>query len=260
MPNGGKLSIRTSRFHARPQDATLTHVPEGDYVLLEVSDTGCGMDVEVQQRIFEPFFTTKGPGLGTGLGLYTVYGIVCQCSGHILVRSKRGSGTTFSIYFPMTGGNPSAGKPTAPGPYNHGEHAILLVEDDSRVRTSLADQLTELGYAVISAQSASDALQLAVQHNRKISLLLTDIVMPQFSGPELARRMKETQPSLKVLFITGYPREDQVSPASLGPDSKLLIKPFTLMELGARIHQILGDGASTPANGRIPPEAAPQFN
>jgi two-component system, cell cycle sensor histidine kinase and response regulator CckA len=244
MPAGGKLSIRTTGFTRGPQESALKGIPEGEYVLLEVADTGCGMDDEVRQRIFEPFFTTKEPGSGTGLGLYTVYGIVHQCSGHIQVSSKSGAGTTFSIYFPTASVLVSSDREANQDPRTHSHALVLLVEDDIRVRDCLAEQLSALGFEVISAETSSEALQVAVQHDRKVSLLVTDVVMPHLSGPELARRLRERQPSVKVLYITGYASENLLPKISSGPDSEILMKPFTSLELSSKIDQLMGARAS----------------
>ena len=240
MPQGGKLTIRTSRAAMKSHDAALAGVPIGEYVVLEVCDTGCGMDRAVQERIFEPFFTTKEPGKGTGLGLCTVYGIIQECSGHIRVHSEIGCGSRFEIYFPVANVSPMQ-KPLMSLKSRSGRgESILVVEDDPRVREMLRDQLRTFGYSVFRAENASQALQVARRQGRQIDLLLTDIVMPGLSGTDLARQMRKKLPFLKVLYMTGYAAKDLLSPDSLGHDSELLPKPFTSMELNSKLQQLLG--------------------
>lgn len=240
MPAGGRLTIETRGVVLDERSDATGAVPPGHYVCLTVSDTGIGMDEKTRARLFEPFFTTKPPGKGTGLGLSTAYGIVKQSGGFILVDSEVNRGTAFTIYLPAIQAGPQqqAGgqKGTVAGA---GSGKILLVEDDAGVRNLVSETLTNLGYSVIVARDAEEAIKLFDQHRDSIDMLLTDIVMPRMNGRDLAFHLQSQRPSLKVLFMSGYsdPARSRAGVAEPGPP--LLRKPFTSEALGAKVRELL---------------------
>ena len=202
-------------------------VPAGSYVLLAVTDTGDGMSPEVQHRIFEPFFSTKGPGRGRGLGLASVHGIVKQSSGEIRVESRPGQGTTFRIYFPRLREPPREAAPT-PAAENlpRGHETILVAEDNPALLRVVCAQLEALGYTVVAAADGAEALQLLCAADAQVDLLLTDLVMPGLGGADLARRVSELRPGLRVLFMSGY-AEDFLTPLGAVEDETVILKkPF----------------------------------
>jgi two-component system, cell cycle sensor histidine kinase and response regulator CckA len=208
MPQGGRLSIETQNIDL---EASFTGadmpVKPGSYVMISVSDTGCGIDEATRARIFEPFFTTKPPGKGTGLGLATVYGIVKQRAGYIAVSSRPGGGTTFALYFPrVTSDETERISSTNVSSPNKGHETILLVEDEPPVRAFMRDALRLKGYEVLEARHGIEAMMLSRQHAGRIHLLLTDVVMPQLSGVEVAERIRLFRSDTRVLFMSGYPR------------------------------------------------------
>ena len=228
MPKGGRLLIRARRETVRStiSDAILP-VPVGDCVIVEVSDTGTGMDQATQARIFEPFFTTKGSGRGTGLGLATVYGIVKHSGAGLVVRSTLGKGSTFSVYFARVHEQPEVAPPP-PDPTRAMPTfaaTILLVEDESALREIAHKVLARDGYRVLVAADAEDALTLAASAPFPIDLLLTDVVMPGMNGPKLARELKSTRPAMRVLLMSGYAGDDLTG--ELRPGERFLRKPFT---------------------------------
>jgi two-component system cell cycle sensor histidine kinase/response regulator CckA len=242
MPNGGKLIVETDNvtfeeFTAAQQD----DIAPGEYVLIEVSDTGVGMDTETQRRIFEPFFTTKGPGQGTGLGLATCYGIVKQHGGYIVVYSEAGLGSTFKIYLPQTAGQITAvAQRAAPAAVPGGGETILLAEDEPAVRALAGRVLRERGYTVIEASNGDEALHVAEVRNRSaIDLLLTDMVMPQMGGAALAEHLKELYPGLRVLFISGYTDSALIQHGRMGSVMELLHKPFSPGDLARKVRELL---------------------
>src|SRR5262249_10828280 len=211
------------------------------YVLLDVTDTGTGMDEETQAHIFEPFFTTKEKGKGTGLGLATVYGIVKQSGGFIWVYSELGKGTSFKIYLPRVDE-----KQTQPGAPNKpvaeipaGTETILLTEDEQDVREIAREFLESGGYKVIEAQNGKDAIQLAAQHGDKIDLLLTDMVMPGITGQELAVRLQREHPGLAVVFMSGYSEHAATEMANADPSVRLMTKPFNRATILRAVGEIL---------------------
>jgi PAS domain S-box-containing protein len=241
MPNGGKLIIQTQNLfvdesHRRGQ----TFIRPGNYVMLSVSDTGMGMDKETQSRIFEPFFTTKEKGKGTGLGLSTVYGIVKQSAGYVMVQSEEGRGTTFHIYLPRV--EEPAEKHTAPVANTAlgGHETVLLVEDEESVRQLVRETLTTKGYRVIEAENGEAGLASAAQHQGKIDLVITDVVMPGIGGRELVKRLVETRPETKVLYLSGYTEDAIVSDGTIEPGTAFLQKPFTLQNLSKKVREVLG--------------------
>jgi two-component system cell cycle sensor histidine kinase/response regulator CckA len=208
--------------------------------MLAVSDTGTGMDAETQARIFEPFFTTKSAGKGTGLGLSTVYGIVKQSGGNIWVYSELGRGTTFKVYLPReTRSIVPVREPRPETTDLRGTESILLVEDEDPVRTLAAKVLRSLGYQVMEAKLGRDALAVAGKHNGRIDLLLTDVVMPEFSGAELARKLAESRPTLRVLYMSGYTDEAIIHHGVLAANIAYLQKPFTPEVLAAKVKEVL---------------------
>ena len=240
MPNGGTLTIRTASIWLDQSSAGADLWP-GAYALLEVSDTGVGMDMTTQARIFEPFFTTKEFGRGTGLGLATVYGIVKQMGGTVRVVSAPDQGTTFRLYFPETHGREAVPAHAAAAETPRGTETLLLVEDEDAVRSFLTQVLERQGYRVIAAEHQAAALALAQAYIAPIDLIITDVVMPGGTGPELVKALAEGRPGLPALFISGY--ADAVltrqGPGTFPKASHFLQKPFSAQELLVRIRQIL---------------------
>jgi PAS domain S-box-containing protein len=245
MPGGGRLIVETANV-VLDETYARTHsgVEPGPYVMLAVSDTGHGMDAAVQARIFEPFFTTKEIGKGTGLGLATVYGIVKQSGGHIAVYSEVGHGSTFKVYLPRVDGPllaEEAPGPEAPAP--RGWETVLVVEDDEALRTLAREVLTLEGYTVIESGQPADALARMERHEGPIHLLLTDVVMPQMSGIQLAELLRAARPGLKVLFMSGYTDGAMVRRGVLQGGTHLLNKPFTPDGLTRKVREILTESA-----------------
>ena len=241
MPDGGRLIVETSnRIVDAAQAARHINLPPGDYIVLSITDTGCGMDENTRTHIFEPFFTTKGVGRGTGLGLSTVYGIVQQNKGHIEVDSVLNQGTTFTIYFPQASPTTAPVLPRKTAPTSAtGKETILLVEDENGVRLITARMLKKLGYAVLEANSAETALELCRQRNEKIDLLITDIVMPDMGGPDLAKKLARSNPGLKTLFISGYTGE-MLNKYDISLSSVIFLeKPFTVKTLSRKAREAL---------------------
>ena len=204
MPEGGRLTIETGNAEideSYVQQHVVDHI--GSYVLLTVSDTGIGMDVETRSHIFEPFFTTKEVGKGTGLGLATVYGIVKQSGGDFWVYSEPGAGATFKIYLPRVDAPPERRerRRLRPPSAGHGE-TILLLEDEADLRELMIEWLREIGYTVLEAKNGRDALDISAQRRSPIDLLLTDVVMPGMGGRELAEKLAASRPSVRVLYIS----------------------------------------------------------
>jgi two-component system, cell cycle sensor histidine kinase and response regulator CckA len=244
MPQGGTLTIETANVTLDRKDAAaLSAAKPGPHVVLSVTDTGVGMDKTTQARMFEPFYTTKEVGKGTGLGLSTVFGIVKQSGGTIWASSEAGRGTAFKIYFPATdasGVNPS--RPVAVIPERdplRGTGTILVVEDEERVRVLTCMILRKFGYQVLEAPSGADALTLSEHHPGPIDLLLTDVVMPRMSGPQLAERLVAARPTIKVLYMSGYIGGSAYQQGSLVPGAEFLQKPITPEALAHRVQEVL---------------------
>jgi len=248
MPTGGKLTIETSNVTVDDEMARLMAAKPGSYVMMAVTDTGVGMPAEVRARIFEPFYTTKEKGKGTGLGLSTVFGIVQQNGGAIWVYSEPGIGTTFKIYLPRVDLEVGESRPL-PVPVNlEGHETILLVEDDEQVRTVALNILERYGYTVFSIEDPFEALALCQRYEKRIDLLLTDVVMPLMSGPELAKRVVALRPEIKVICMSGY-TDDSVVRHGVVADagSAYLQKPITPRLLAAKVRAVLDGGAEPPA-------------
>jgi signal transduction histidine kinase/ActR/RegA family two-component response regulator len=252
MPGGGTITIET--VNAELDEAyAMQHagVHPGNYVMLAVSDTGIGMDENTKSHIFEPFFTTKEMGKGSGLGLATVYGVVQQSGGHVWVYSEPGRGSTFKVYLPRVEDAPT-GTPVnvSEKPAARGSETILVAEDDRQVRNLTVAILRACGYRVLDVENARDAEQLCQQHEREIHLLLTDVVMREMSGPELARRVQKVRPRTKVLFTSGYTDSAIVHQGVLDPGIAFLPKPFTPASVAAKVRQVLDgvDGRSSGAD------------
>lgn len=241
MPNGGEIIIETGNADLDQRDREALNSPgPGRFVMLAVSDNGCGMDAETKAHIFEPFFTTKEQGKGTGLGLATVFGIVNQSSGCIFVHSEPGHGTTFKIYLPHIANEMESQDISVLGAVDvSGDETILLVEDQEAVREAAAEYLAVNGYTVLTASRGSEALKIAQQRKEPIHILLTDVVMPQMSGRELAERLTLIHPETKVIFISGYSNNLLSNQQVLDPKHQLLQKPFRLESLGQLIREAL---------------------
>jgi two-component system cell cycle sensor histidine kinase/response regulator CckA len=240
MEHGGKLTIQTANARLDAQHPLLDHdALPGNYVLLTVSDTGTGMDKQTQAKIFEPFFTTKEPGRGTGLGLATVFGIVKQSGGYISVHSEPGSGTTFKIYLPSTTEAPSQ-RPLVTEPSTlMGTETVLVTEDQDEVRKVVRDILRLHGYQVIEARNGGEALLCYEKQGSAIDLLLTDVVMPQVTGPELVERLRKIRPGLCVLYMSGYTDHGVVGKGTLESDIHFIQKPIVPAALLRRVREVL---------------------
>jgi len=251
MPTGGRLTIETSNV-TLDRDYSVAHhnLEPGSWVMLTVSDTGCGMDAETQSHIFEPFFTTKKQGKGTGLGLATVYGVVKQSGGFIYVYSEVGHGTTFKVYLPeVTSDVEREAEKTVVAP-PRGSETILFVEDEESVRELVRDYLAGTGYHVLEAVDGVQALEVAAAHQGAIQILVTDVVMPRLSGRELASRMAAQRPNIKILFISGYTDDSIFRHGVLEGGVAYLQKPFNLKAIAQKIREVL-DG--TPASPTLAP-------
>lgn len=243
MPKGGKLTIETMNAVVDDEYAAEYSLTPGQYVLIAVTDTGSGMTAEIMEKAFDPFYTTKEVGKGTGLGLSQVYGFVRQSGGHVKLYSEVGVGTTVKIYLPRYYGDPGSitrERETAIAQRGSKKEIILVVEDDERVRVLSVEALKELGYSVIEAPGPLQALQI-LSDERDISLLFTDVVMPDMSGRELADRARQKLPSLKVLYTTGYTRNAIVHNGVLDADTSLLSKPYRIAELASKVRKILDE-------------------
>ena len=244
MPDGGRLTIETANVEIEEELGQESPVvPGGSYVMLAIGDTGMGMSEEIQARIFEPFFTTKEQGKGTGLGLATVYGIVKQSGGQIAISSRPGAGATFRIYLPriiredepdeLDGG--LADLEDLP----IGTETILLVEDEPLVRKMTRRILEKNGYYVLEAESGEEALTLCGQYNGPIDLLLSDVVMPGMSGPELAERVKSLRPHMKAMFMTGYSEHSALNREGAAFPEIFIQKPFTPEQLMRKVGDLV---------------------
>jgi signal transduction histidine kinase/CheY-like chemotaxis protein len=242
MPEGGEISIETSCVQLT-EEYLASHIDlrPGAYALLTVSDTGIGMDATTRTRIFEPFFTTKEKGKGTGLGLSIVYGIVKQNGGEILVYSEPGQGTVFKIYIPAApDAVPAPLAATPEAAIEPARGTILLVEDEEQVRNLVRAMLVREGYRVLDYASATEALQTVRERSESIDLLLTDMVMPQMSGLDLAREVRGARPRIQVLFMSGYTDASVTGQGLITADTPFLQKPFTAAALRTKVRELLG--------------------
>ena len=244
MPSGGKLTIETQNTYLdETYVARDAEVRPGQYVMIAVSDTGCGMSKLTLSRVFEPFFTTKELGRGTGLGLSMVYGFVKQSGGHITIYSEEGEGTTVKLYFPRhyaSADRRDENSGDHEAPLASGDEVLLVVEDDAEVRAFSVASLTELGYKVLETADADGALAI-LRSSARIDLLFTDVILPGRTGKDLAAETAVLRPSLKILFTTGYSRNAIVHHGRLDAGVKLLQKPFTFDQLAARIRYVLDE-------------------
>jgi PAS domain S-box-containing protein len=240
MPHGGRLELRTRNLDAVDAAARNPEMPLGPRVLMEVRDTGTGMSEAVRTRIFEPFFTTKGPGMGTGLGLATVYGIVKQSGGHIEVQSAPGAGTVFRIYLPRVDAAVVFGlTPAETVQVPRGTGTILLAEDEAAVRGLASVILRSCGYQVLEAGDGPEALRLLQQRTGPLHLLVTDVMMPHMNGVQLAERVRQLRPDVRVLYISGYTDDIMVPHGGPTTGQEFLQKPFTPMSLAQKVRAVL---------------------
>jgi two-component system cell cycle sensor histidine kinase/response regulator CckA len=249
MPSGGTVTIKTANETVSQSSALGTAVmPAGDYVRIEVTDTGVGMSKEIQSKIFDPFFTTKPVGQGTGLGLATVYGIVKQSGGFITVDSAVGKGTSFFIYLPRrkVEAGEAAVVEAAPAAARDvtGQDTILLVEDEEAVRSFAARALRMRGYNVLEAGGGEEALDIVKADQTKIDLIITDVVMPNMDGPTMVRHVKQLKPDLAVIFMSGYAEEAFRRSDQSSEDIHFLPKPFGLKQLAAKVKEVLAGAAA----------------
>lgn len=244
MPNGGRLTVETANVQFGPRrNRPPMGAEPGSYIALIVRDTGHGMDEDTQSHVFEPFFTTKEKGKGTGLGLSTVYGIVKQSGGFIEVESKPGRGATFKIFFPrVEAASPEAESVAVGGDSVRGRETVLLVEDEPGVRRLVNETLRLHGYTVLEARHGIEALLTGAKHAGPIHLLLTDVVMPQMSGPEVAEKLATVRPEVKVLYMSGYPDHPAFSKGGIDTEHSFLQKPFTPTTLAQKVREVL-DGS-----------------
>ena len=255
MPLGGRIRVETENVEISDsrEYERVSGIPCGTFVKLTVSDTGHGISLEHRERIFEPFFTTKEVGKGTGLGLSTVFGIVKQSRGHVLLESEIGRGTIFRIYFPCTA---QPGLPTPRSlevvPEMGGTETVLVVEDEDALRGLARRILEKRGYDVLTARNGNDATSLAATHRGTIHLLLTDVIMPGVGGVELSRRIRLQCPGIRVLYMSGYANDDIDRGGALTDGAVLLAKPFTGADLALAVRAVLDAPAPHPACARGP--------
>jgi two-component system, cell cycle sensor histidine kinase and response regulator CckA len=246
MPHGGVLTLATAGVVLEAdQLAERPQMPPGEYAMLTVRDTGCGMDAETKKRLFEPFFTTKEQGKGTGLGLSTVYGIIKQNGGYIWVESEPGHGCVFRIYLPLVAEAVDASSVSAPAPEApRGSETLLVVEDDDDVRRLLKDELQQFGYTVLDASNGGEALLFCEKYPGVIHALVTDVVMPHMDGYEVAERLRAVRPGMRTLFISGYSDQAAARQSRERPGDAFLAKPFTPGVLAGRVREVLAMSAA----------------
>jgi two-component system cell cycle sensor histidine kinase/response regulator CckA len=244
MPTGGRLTIDTANVEL--DEAFMiggSSVQPGPYVMMAVTDTGCGMDAKTCERIFEPFFTTKERGKGTGLGLSTVYGIVRQSGGEILVRSERGKGTTFRIFLPRIESPAEQESPAISqvAVRTTGDETILIVEDEPAVRDLAKQVLARAGYTVMAASNGIEALRVCETQPEKIHLVLTDVVMPKMGGRVFAEQLAKARPDVRILYMSGYTDDAIDKHGTFDPGTHLIAKPFTLIDLRRKVREVLDE-------------------
>jgi two-component system, cell cycle sensor histidine kinase and response regulator CckA len=258
MASGGALTIRTSMAtidakHPLPRDLMApaeedTRIPYGNYVLIEVIDTGCGIPPAILQKIFEPFFSTKPVGSGTGLGLSTVFGIIKQTGGYVYVSSKENEGTNFSLFFPTVAAQDvAAAKQVEAETVERssnvdltGNGTILLVEDETPVRIFAARALKNKGYTILEADCGETAIELMEKHGNEVEVIVTDVIMPGMNGPTMIDKVTVQYPNVKVIFISGYAEDIFVNNYGSERSFNFLAKPFTLKQLAQKIKDVLG--------------------
>jgi CheY-like chemotaxis protein len=240
MTHGGRLRIETAVVRLNDTEARYVDLEPGSYAALYVSDTGCGMDAETRSHAFEPFFTTKEEGKGTGLGLSTVYGIVKQNGGSIMLDSEPGSGTTFKIYLPHVAGQPEARESRGQAECSQrGAETVLVVEDEALVLQLSREVLEMQGYRVLEARHGPEAIEIAERHQGEIDLMVTDVVMPRMNGVELYDRLKAMRPNITVLFMSGHAKSALGRQGTLPPGTAYLQKPFKPRELARKVRAVL---------------------
>ena len=257
MPCGGQLVLETANAHLDEAYARRhVGVQPGEFAMLAVSDTGCGISTDVLPHIFEPFFTTKEQGKGTGLGLPTVYGIVKQSGGFVWVYSEVGHGSVFKVYLPRTtdAAEPARAERIA-APPEHGSENILVVEDEEAVREATSEYLSSCGYTVLQGRNGADALEVLEHFGGTVHLLMTDVVMPGMSGGELAKCVRDLRPGTAVLYISGY-TENTVVQHGIDAASGFLQKPFTLSALGQKVREVLEAAGAGQQSGQQEPQPA----
>jgi two-component system cell cycle sensor histidine kinase/response regulator CckA len=246
MPDGGRLTVRLRNVSERESLKLAGQgIDAGEYLLVEVEDTGVGIPPDVIDRIFEPFFTTKDVGKGTGLGLSTVYGIVKQTGGYIFADSEVEKGTTFRIYLPRhivesEDELPQRARKAETTRDLTGVGRVLLVEDEDVVRSFAARALSRQGYEVLEAGTGVEALELMQREQRRIDLVVSDVIMPEMDGPTLLKELRKSKPDLKFIFVSGYPDDAFKKSLDDGEDYAFLPKPFTLPQLAAKVKEQLG--------------------
>jgi len=253
MPLGGRVIIETANVEMGETPLrSHPNVPPGSYTMVSVTDTGTGIDPAIRERIFDPFFTTKPKGKGTGLGLSVVYGIVKQSGGYVSVYSEVGQGSVFAFYLPRVASEVgTAAAPSALFSERSATATILVVEDEADLRTLVCDFLSTRGYTVLEASNGPEALALAERRAEPIDLLLTDVIMPEMRGPDLALQLIHARPQMRVLYMSGY-TADALSRDLEGiatVKAALLQKPFRLQELAARIDEVLHEPSAKEALG-----------
>jgi CheY-like chemotaxis protein len=251
MPRGGKLTIETAHIDIEPSEAIeRSKLPPGRFVMLAVRDTGCGMSQEVQSHLFEPFFTTKEVGKGTGLGLSTIYGIVKQSGGSIRVSSELGKGSTFEVYLPrLDDVRPPFTEMSPIVSPRVGEEVVFLVEDEDGVRALTRQVLERQGYTVREARNGLQALRLEQENPGPIDLLVTDVIMPEMDGRELAEQMLARRPDLRVLYVSGYTDNALLSGGAEQEEPAFLQKPYSPNDLARKVREVLDSRLSSPRRG-----------
>ncbi|HUO31062.1 MAG TPA: response regulator [Bryobacteraceae bacterium] len=245
MPGGGKLIIETANSEVDQTYAGMhVDLKPGSYVVLAISDTGMGMDSETIAHVFEPFFTTKAPGKGTGLGLATAYGIVKQSGGAISIYSEPSRGTTVKIHLPAAEPHPAMASEKPQMATLSGNETILVLEDEARVRKLICEVLTGRGYHVLEAVRGTDAIRMANEYDGRIHMLLTDVVMPEMSGPQALEQIRAQYPNMKVLFMSGYTDEAMAHHGILTSGAPFLQKPFLPDALARKVREVLSSQAS----------------
>jgi two-component system, cell cycle sensor histidine kinase and response regulator CckA len=254
MPGGGKLTIQTTSAQIGEPAATLIGLPRGPYVMLKVSDTGCGIPKHILHRVFEPFFSTKPQGEGTGLGLATVHGVITQAGGNVRIYSEPGMGTTLTAYLPVTAAR-TAATPALAAPQAGGGQIVLVVEDEPVMREVTRRILADNGYQVTAAASGPEALAALTDRLDHIDVLLTDIVMPQMQGNELAAKVLALHPGTRVVFMSGYTKGLLSAQGVLEPGHHLIEKPFSEPTLLSTMHEVLSAPQDHAVRGREPRDA-----